>query len=106
MTPAQPTEPQYDMETWFRSWIMNQTFHDFVECTISSHVLDDLDLKHIPAIFFIEEFMHVVSFIGITNGATNSVAMLEELFGDMTSDVPIDACDQHEGSFRDCWHGF
>lgn len=94
MTPAQPTEPQFlNVMAWFRSWIMNQTFHDFVECTINSHVLDDPDLERILAIFFIKEYMHVVALIGITNGATNAVAVLEELFGDMTGDVPIDACD-------------
>lgn len=81
------------------------TFHDLVEGTVRGHVLDDLDLERILAVLLIEDCVHVVSLVGIANGATNAVAVLEELFGDMTSDIPVHACDEDKGSFGDCLHG-
>lgn len=81
------------------------TCHDLVEGTVRGHVLDDLDLERILAVLLIEECVHIVSLVGIANGATNAVAVLEELFGDMTGDIAVDACDKDEGSFGDRLHG-
>ena len=82
------------------------TFHDLVEGTVRGHVLDDLDLERriLAAVLLVEECVHVVGLVGIANGATDAVAVLEKLFRDVTGDIPVHACDKDEGFFGDCWH--
>jgi hypothetical protein len=80
------------------------TFHCFVEGTIRGHVSDNLNFKRIFTVLLTKEGMHIVSLVGIANSATNAVNVLEELFSDVTADIPVHARDKDEGAFGDCWH--
>lgn len=79
------------------------TFTCLVKGTAFRHVFHYDGLKFVLAILLVEQLAQPGGFGCIPAGAPYKVTGLDELVGDVASDVAIGTCDEHDGAGWDDW---